>query len=81
MSDADAALLVNKEVIITAPGFYRTRGGDRVEIILVSERQDFGCLGHYDDGVPERWHKSGRILASRETQNDIVNKERRHHGT
>lgn len=59
--------------IIDAPGEYLTRGGDRVMIDCASTRHNYGCVGSYlVCGTAEKWHKSGRILATSETRNDIV---------
>ena len=34
---------------------------------------DFNCVGQYaSSGIAERWHKTGRIMATSETANDIV---------
>ena len=61
--------------IIDAPGEYLTRGGDRVMIDRASTRHDYGCVGSYVAcGTADKWHKSGRILATSETRNDIVQK-------
>lgn len=68
------APLVTKPTIITEPGQYRTRGGEIVTVQGVSKQHDFGCTGHYAHGTRERWHKSGRIFAVAESQNDIVEK-------
>jgi predicted nucleic acid-binding protein len=60
-------------VIINEPGEYLTRGGDRVTIDRASTRHDYGCVGSYVAcGTAEKWHKSGRILATSETSNDVV---------
>ena len=64
--------LVTLPAIITAPGSYRTRCGDVVRVDSVSTRHDFGCKGSYAGGPAESWHKSGRLLATSETRNDIV---------
>jgi hypothetical protein len=72
MSSAYFAPLVTKTDVITSPGQYITRCGETVTITATSRRHDFGCVGTYADGIAERWHKSGRISASRETRNDIV---------
>ena len=62
-------------VIINEPGEYITRGGDRVTIDRASTRHDFGCVGSYVAcGTAEKWHLSGRILATSETRNDVVRK-------
>jgi hypothetical protein len=66
------APLVTKPAIITSPGDYVTRGGEIVTIKQVSKRHDFGCCGAYASGAAERWHKSGRIMATSETGNDIL---------
>lgn len=72
MSSAYFAPLVLLPTIIIAPGRYKTRRGDTVAISHASKRHDFGCAGTYADGVREAWHRSGRLLAARETPNDIV---------
>lgn len=62
-------------VIINELGEYLTRGGDRVKIDRASTRHEFGCVGSYVAcGTAEKWHMSGRILATSETKNDIVRK-------
>jgi hypothetical protein len=58
--------------LITEPGDYLTRAGDIVTIAAVSRRHDYGCAGQYVTGVPDRWHKSGRLYAHTVSQNDIV---------
>ncbi|KKN85114.1 hypothetical protein LCGC14_0282830 [marine sediment metagenome] len=59
--------------IVVAPGEYLTRSGERVTVQQSSTKHDFGCNGLYVScGTSERWHKSGRILATSETMNDIV---------
>lgn len=68
------APLVSKPDIIDSPGKYKTRSGETVTIKLASKRHDFGCFGHYSNGIPENWHKSGRIYATSETGNDIIEK-------
>lgn len=68
------APLVTKPVIITGPGQYKTRNGDIVTIHKVSRAHDFGCGGHYSDDTYDSWHKSGRIFATSESQNDIVSR-------
>lgn len=72
MSLAYFAPLVARPIIITQPGSYRTRRGEVVTVAEVSISHDFGCIGSYSDGTQERWHKSGRIFAGRETANDII---------
>lgn len=58
--------------LIGTPGKYVTRCGETVTVDAASAKHDFGCRGHYADGIAESWHKSGRINASRECNNDIV---------
>lgn len=72
---ADAAYFapfVVLPTVIDGPGQYVTRCGEIVEISQASNRHDFGCAGAYSNSVGERWHKSGRLFASRETVNDVV---------
>jgi hypothetical protein len=66
------APLVTLPIIIDGPRSYITRCGDVVSITASSAKNDFGCIGAYQDGVKERWHRSGRINASRETSNDVI---------
>lgn len=72
MSSAYFAQLVLKPAIITRPGRYRTRDGEIVEIATTSGRHDFGCRGRYASGVPDSWHRSGRLYATSECLNDLV---------
>lgn len=72
MSSAHFTPLVLKPIVIAEPGVYVTRCGEPVIVRAVSRRHNFGCVGHYLNGVAERWHKSGRIFAGTETANDIV---------
>ncbi|WP_338924705.1 hypothetical protein V0M98_34365 (plasmid) [Pseudomonas silesiensis] len=73
MSSGYFAPLVTRPDIVTAPGEYFTRKGERVVVTKVSTHHDFGCVGAYVDcGTRESWHKSGRIRATSETLNDIV---------
>lgn len=64
--------LITKPTVITKPGQYMTRGGAVVTVEVVSRRPDFGCTGHYENGIHEGWHKSGRLYAGMESSNDIV---------
>lgn len=67
--------LITKPIIVDGPGDYLTRCGERVSISSVSTKHDFGCRGQYlACGTAERWHKSGRIMATSETANDIVSR-------
>lgn len=67
------APLVTLPIVVTEPGTYRTRCGEEVIVSTVSTQHTFGCYGVYkSSGIDESWHKSGRVLASRETDNDIV---------
>ena len=65
--------------VITEPGYYLTRCGDTVHVYAVSARHNFDCFGSYRSGnasgLHDSWHKSGRVFASRETDNDIVAKK------
>lgn len=65
--------LVSLPLVIDGAGEYLTRGGDQVTIKRASTRHDFECTGDYVEcGTADHWHKSGRILATTETRNDIV---------
>lgn len=66
------ASLVVRPTVISGPGKYVTRCGEIVEIVQSSHRHDYGCAGTYSNRTTERWHKSGRLFASRETANDVV---------
>ncbi len=69
------AAFVNLPVVISEPGEYLTRGGERVTIEQASTRHSFGCVGGYADcGTQDRWHKSGRLYAGTESRNDIVSR-------
>lgn len=72
MTSAYFAPLVLAPIVIVTPGEYVTRCGETVSVSTTSSRHDFGCVGHYQNGVRERWHRSGRIFAGMETANDIV---------
>jgi hypothetical protein len=72
------APLVVLPIIIDAPGRYVTRAGDIVTIEHIAAGFRFVCSGRYDRcGTHERWHRSGRVLATSETPNDIVGIVRR----
>lgn len=72
MTSAYYVPLVLLPVIVTESGAYVTRCGETVTISSASRKHDHGCVGAYSDGTAERWHKSGRVFATRETANDIV---------
>ena len=73
MSSSYYAPLVVLPVIITTPGEYITRGGERVTISKTSSLNDHGCVGVYAvNGISDAWHRSGRIYAGMESLNDIV---------
>jgi hypothetical protein len=72
MTSAYFASLVNRPVVIKEAGSYITRSGEVVQISMVSTNHNLGCKGTYSSGVSEAWHKSGRILSTSETANDIV---------
>lgn len=60
--------------IIDSPGDYITRGGEVVQVMEVSSRHDFKCRGEYSNGIPEGWHKTGRIYFGQFSDNDIIKK-------
>lgn len=64
--------LVVLPTVIDGPGSYFTRRGEVVDIACASRWHDFGCVGTYSCGTTERWHKSGRLFASKTTLNDVV---------
>jgi hypothetical protein len=72
MSSAYFAPLVILPAIITGPGRYRTRCGETVTIEVASQRHAFACRGRYPNAIEERWHRSGRLYATRPCANDIV---------
>lgn len=74
MSTAHFAHLIALPVVIDAPGFYVTRGGEIVEIYQASPKHDFRCRGKYAQGFVDGWHKSGRLYFSLHSTNDIVRK-------
>lgn len=65
--------LFSLPAIVVEPGHYLTRAGESVQVERISSRHDFNCIGRYSSsGTAERWHKTGRIMATSETVNDIV---------
>jgi len=68
------ANFVTMPTIIDAPGYYLTRGGERVLITKCTGAHSFGCTGTYSNGTLEAWHKSGRLYFGMQTVNDIVAK-------
>lgn len=72
MTSSYFAPLVTLPTIIDEEGKYVTRLGDVVTIDMVSAAHEFGCFGEYDNGLRDRWHKSGRIFATRESDADII---------
>ncbi|MGV2169680.1 hypothetical protein ACQZ40_25265 [Agrobacterium sp. 16-172Ci] len=74
MTSSYFAPLVTHPVIITEPGQYRTRAGEVVTVKRASKLNDFGCRGHYQNGVPEFWHRSGRIFVNALSDHDIVSR-------
>lgn len=75
MTHAYFAPLVTLPTIITEPGQYITRCGETVTIDRTSSKHDFGNIGFYgidEATITECWHRSGRINATRETNNDVV---------
>jgi len=74
MTAAYFAPLVTLPVLIDAPGDYLTRSGERVTIRRPSWRNEFGCIGQYANGTAESWHRSGRLFAGQQSDNDITAK-------
>lgn len=72
MKFANFVPLVSLPNVITGAGSYITGGGELATVEEASKKQDFGCRGAYATGQAEGWHRSGRLFASRETNNDIV---------
>ena len=68
------ARFVTMPTIITGPGQYVTRGGERVTIHQASSNHDFGCLGSYSNGIRDGWHKCGRLNFGQLSNNDIIEK-------
>jgi len=65
--------LISLPDIITESADYLTRAGEVVVIGEISKRHEFACVGHYrDQNKSDFWHKSGRLYAGVESQNDIV---------
>ena len=64
--------LVNKPIVITGPGTYRTRSGEAVEVHISSMEHAHACKGTYASGALDSWHRSGRLYAHVESANDIV---------
>lgn len=64
--------------IIDAPGKYRTRCGEVVEVTVISPYGSSTaprCIGLYSDGETlETWRTCGRVFAGQESQNDIIGK-------
>jgi len=75
MTSTHFAGLVTLPVVVDAPGLYLTRIGEQVRVDRASNRHDFACLGEYQCGTLERWHKSGRLFVGLECNNDIVAKD------
>lgn len=72
--DAYFAPLVLLPQVIKGPGQYLTRGGEIVTLTKVSDKNVFGNFGTYPSGEVDAWHRSGRLFAGQESQNDIVSK-------
>jgi hypothetical protein len=61
--------------VITAPGQYRTRGGEVVTITVACNNYWYNyCTGIYPNGVADSWHRSGRLYSGTLSDNDIVEK-------
>lgn len=77
LSACGFASFVTLPVVITEPGEYLTRSGERVTVEQSSQRHEFGCKGFYGSAetkIAESWHRSGRLLFGKQTQNDIVSR-------
>jgi hypothetical protein len=68
-----AAYFLSFPAVITGTGKYVTRSGETVTVERVDDHH--WKRGHYADGTPERWHRSGRIFSGQETANDIIGPE------
>lgn len=67
--------LVPLPVIIDSPGWYETRRGERVHMrSSTNSPTSMGCIGRYEGGPCDGWHRSGRLYCTAESQNDIVRK-------
>nr|WP_234288202.1 hypothetical protein [Pseudomonas fluorescens] len=67
--------LVTLPAVITEPGAYITRGGERVTVVSATQRHSFDCNGFYGEdsaAIAESWHRSGRLYSNVECINDIV---------
>lgn len=64
--------LVTLPAVITEPGAYITRSGERVTVVCASQRHSFDCNGFYGSAIAESWHRSGRLYSNVESSNDIV---------
>lgn len=61
--------------IINSPGKYQTRCGETVTINRISKSRLGGpewAHGHYENGTPESWDISGRLLPFSLSANDVV---------
>lgn len=72
MNKAYFAPLVTAPIVITGPGAYTTRAGEAVTVNASSMEHAFACIGTYDSGAVESWHRSGRLYVGHESPNDIV---------
>jgi hypothetical protein len=67
--------LVLLPAVITRPGRYRTRRGEAVTVERMPRpfaSHAFDCIGRYDSGVIEQWHRSGRLYAGALSANDVI---------
>ena len=67
--------LVTLPAVITEPGAYITRIGERVTVVCATQRNSFDCNGFYgadSEAISESWHRSGRLYSNVESSNDIV---------
>jgi hypothetical protein len=69
------ASLVPLPVIIDGAGWYETRQGERVHIrSSTNSPTSFGCIGRYEGGPCDGWHRSGRLYFTVKSMNDIIRK-------
>lgn len=72
--DSYFTAFITLPTIITEPGRYLTRSGEKVNIFQANTKHVFGCIGKYPEGIEDRWHKSGRLYAHTLSPNDIISK-------
>lgn len=70
------ASLMPLPIVIDGKGMYKTRSGEKVFVqhVETDKPASFNCYGFYENEVPDRWHRSGRLYFNRPCDNDIVEK-------